>query len=562
MGNDTRAAASRRWLALHAAGQRGWLVLSATAGVVVGLLTVMQMLLLAWIVSRLLVSGDTPEELGSVFLTLLLVLLFRAVCQWAQESAGLEASLRIRQRVRAELLDHLTAMGPVRVGAHHSAGVASQLVEQVEALDGYFARFLPQLWLSVAIPLLILLVVFWLDWLAALFLLFSAPLIPLFMALVGMGAERLNRDQFVAVSRLSGHFLDRVRGIATLQLFSYTAHATHEVHAAADRYRQLSMRTLRVAFLSSAVLEFFASVAIAAVAIYVGFALLGYFNFGPAQELTLFSGLLVLLLAPEFFQPLRTLAQHYHDRAAALGAADQMVQLLDEPVRASLSEHSAEPEAALVALRKVTLEHPGRGRVLGPLNVAVQSGETLVVTGPSGVGKSSLLQLLAGFVVPDKGERQLRYGVQFAWMGQHPPLFQGSLAENLRLAAPRASDVELWHALERAELRELVEGLPKGLDTSIGERGVGLSGGQAQRLALARIFLSTAELVLLDEPTVSLDEAAEAQVIRSLQRLVEEGRTLVIATHHTAVMAMASRQLALQGGRLVSDSGCEGENDA
>ena len=562
MGNDTRAAASRRWLALHAAGQRGWLVLSATAGVVVGLLTGMQMLLLAWIVSRLLVSGDTPGELGSVFLTLLLVLLFRAVCQWAQESAGLEASLRIRQRVRAELLDHLTAMGPVRVGAHHSAGVASQLVEQVEALDGYFARFLPQLWLSVAIPLLILLVVFWLDWLAALFLLFSAPLIPLFMALVGMGAERLNRDQFVAVSRLSGHFLDRVRGIATLQLFSYTAHATHEVHAAADRYRQLSMRTLRVAFLSSAVLEFFASVAIAAVAIYVGFALLGYFNFGPAQELTLFSGLLVLLLAPEFFQPLRTLAQHYHDRAAALGAADQMVQLLDEPVRASLSEHSAEPEAALVALRKVTLEHPGRGRVLGPLNVAVQSGETLVVTGPSGVGKSSLLQLLAGFVVPDKGERQLRYGVQFAWMGQHPPLFQGSLAENLRLAAPRASDVELWHALERAELRELVEGLPKGLDTRIGERGVGLSGGQAQRLALARIFLSTAELVLLDEPTVSLDEAAEAQVIRSLQRLVEEGRTLVIATHHTAVMAMASRQLALQGGRLVSDSGCEGENDA
>src|SRR5690554_5379743 len=246
MRNDTRVAASRRWLALHATGQRGWLVLSATAGVVVGLLTVMQMLLLAWIISRLLVSGDTLGELVSVFVTLLLVLLFRAVCQWAQESAGLEASLHIRQRVRAELLDHLIAMGPVRVGAHHSAAVASQLVEQVEALDGYFARFLPQLWLSVAIPLLILLVVFWLDWLAALFLLFSAPLIPLFMALVGMGAERLNRDQFVAVSRLSGHFLDRVRGIATLQLFSYTAQATQEVHAAADRYRRLSMRTLRV----------------------------------------------------------------------------------------------------------------------------------------------------------------------------------------------------------------------------------------------------------------------------------------------------------------------------
>jgi ATP-binding cassette subfamily C protein CydD len=551
MTSDSRSAPSpRRWLATHAANQRGWLVLAAAAGIAVGALTIAQMALLAWIVSQLLVAGESLAALSRAFLAMAAVLVARALCQWGQEAAGQEASLRVRQSVRAELLDHIAAMGPVRAGARHSAGLASQLVEQVEALDGYFARFLPQLRLCVAVPLLILVVVFWLDWLAALFLLLAAPLIPLFMALVGMGAERLNRDQFAAVSRLSGHFLDRVRGIATLQLFHRTREATVEVHEAADRYRRLSMRTLRVAFLSSAVLEFFASVAIAAVAIYVGFGLLGYIEFGPAEELTLFSGLLVLLLAPEFFQPLRSLAQHYHDRAAALGAADGMLTLLGEPVRPpAITQTRPLPADRLVVLEGVTLSHPGRGRVLGPLSIGVASGETLVVTGPSGAGKSALLQLLAGFVSADEGERLALAGVRIAWMDQRPLLIHGSLADNLRLAAPEASDGELMRALERAGLADLVAALPVGIDTQLGERGAGLSGGQAQRLALARVFLSQADLVLLDEPTASLDEATEARVVESLRRLVEEGRTLVIATHHPALMAMASRRLALREGQ-------------
>ncbi|NIC35310.1 thiol reductant ABC exporter subunit CydD [Halomonas desiderata] len=540
----------RRWLAAHAAGQRGWLMLAALAGIAAGALTVAQMTLLAWIVSRLLVDGAPLASLTPAFLLLVAVLVARALCQWGQELSGQLASLRIRHAVRAELLDHLAAMGPVRAGARHSAGLANQLVEQVEALDGYFARFLPQLRLCVATPLLILVVVVSLDWLAALFLLLAAPLIPLFMALVGMGAERLNRDQFVAVSRLSGHFLDRVRGIATLQLFGRTREAATEVHAAADEYRRLSMRTLRVAFLSSAVLEFFASVAIAVVAIYVGFGLLGYIEFGPAEELTLFSGLLVLLLAPEFFQPLRTLAQHYHDRAAALGAADGMLALLGEPVRPTHATTSPPPAPErCVALAAVTLTHPGRGQVLGPLDVVVERGDTLVVSGPSGAGKSALLQLLAGFVAPASGQRLAAPDLKIAWMDQRPLLIHGSLAENLRLAAPQASDAELERALTHAGLAELVAALPQGIHTPLGERGSGLSGGQAQRLALARVFLSDAELVLLDEPTASLDEATEARVIESLRRLGEEGRTLVIATHHPALMAMASRRLALHEGR-------------
>lgn len=542
---------ARRWLDTLVVSERGLLRVSTLAGVVAGVLTLVQLALLAWLVSRLL-DGHAPADAWLAFLALLAVLPLRALAQWKQETTGLEASLRLRRRARAMLLDHLARLGPVRLAGRHSASLANQCVDHVEALDGYVARFLTQLRLSLILPLLILAVVAWLDWLAALFLLLSAPLIPLFMVLVGIGAERLNREQFAAVARLSGHFIDRVRGITTLQLFGRTAQATREVQAAADDYRRLSMRTLRLAFLSSAVLEFFASVAIAVVAIYVGFGLLGYLDFGPAPALTPFTGLLVLLLAPEFFQPLRSLSQHYHDRAAALGAAEGLAALLGEPldpVRDGPRVTATSAPDELVSLLGATVEHPGRGRVLGPVDLVVRRGDVLAVTGPSGDGKSTLLQLLAGFAGPGEGERHPAPGLGIAWMDQRPLLIQGSLADNLRLAASEASEGEMRAALARAGLGELLAALPRGLDTSLGERGVGLSGGQAQRLALARVFLSEAPLVLLDEPTASLDVDTEALVIEALVALAAQGRALVIATHHPALMAMAGRHLAIVAGR-------------
>ncbi|MGQ0335494.1 thiol reductant ABC exporter subunit CydD [Halomonas elongata] len=535
----------RAWLAGLARTERRHLTLAVIAGTVAGLLTIAQMATLAWLVTSMLIEGAAPSSLAAGFAVLVAMIVLRALAQWGQESAGLTASLRVRARARRELLDHLERLGPVGLAGHHSASLANRVVDQVEALDGYVARFLPQLRLAVAIPLLILGVVVWLDWLAALFLLLAAPLIPLFMALVGMGAEQLNREQFDTVSRLSRHFIDRVRGITTLQLFGAGERATHEVHAAADDYRRRSMRTLRLAFLSSAVLEFFAAVAIAVVAIYVGFGLLGYISFGPADQLTLFSGLLVLLLAPEFFQPLRNLSQHYHDRAAALGAAEGMVALLGEtPPRGAEVLPECRTEA-LVELEAVTVSYPERGRVLGPLDLALQPGEILGVSGPSGVGKSTLLQLLAGFIAPTSGRQRAATGLKVAWMDQRPLLIHGSLADNLRLAAPEADDRSLHLALEKAGLGELIAALPEGLETPLGERGVGLSGGQAQRLALARIFLSSAPLVLLDEPTASLDDDSEARVLEAFSALAEQGRTLVIASHRMAPLALATRRLSL-----------------
>nr|WP_299239651.1 thiol reductant ABC exporter subunit CydD [uncultured Halomonas sp.] len=546
----------RGWLNAQAQDVKAWLALAAGLGILAGLMTVIQMGALAWIIAQL-ISAETPlKQLSGAFGLLLLVIAVRALAQWGQESAGVEASLRVRSKVRTYLLDHLAAVGPVGLSGRHTAGLGGQLVEQVEALDGYYARFLPQMRLVLVLPLVILALVLWLDWLAAIFLLLSAPLIPLFMALVGMGAERLNQQQFVAVTRLAGHFLDRVRGLTTLQLFNRADASIDEVFSAADDYRRRSMRTLKLAFLSSAVLEFFASVAIAVIAIYVGFGLLGYISYGPADELTLFSGLLILLLAPEFFQPLRTLAQHYHDRAAALGAADGLMKMLELPVStpvftpdlAQESSTQSSEAGACIRLWEACVTYPQRGRVLGPIALSIAPGECIALVGPSGSGKSTLLQLLAGFIKPAQGRIEITPEAQIAWMDQRPWLVHGSLADNLRLAAPDASDAQLLEAMAQADLEELVSALPDGLNTRLGERGLGLSGGQAQRLALARVFLSEAPLVLLDEPTASLDADSEAEVVIALKRLVAQGRTVVIATHHPALMALADRVLRLERG--------------
>lgn len=532
------------------------------AGLIAGLATIVQLGLMARIIHLVVVDGITElGELLPLFFGVLLAIIVRALAQALQGVSGAGAARSIREKVRKALLVHWKCQGPVKLAGESSAVLAGEWVEHADALEGYFARFQPQLWLSLLIPVAVLIVVFSLDWLAAVFLLAAAPLIPCFMILVGMGAERLNQQHFSSASRLAGHFLDRVRGLTTLQLFGQYHASVQSVAAAADEYRRLNLRTLRVAFLSSAVLEFFSSVAIAVVAIYVGFGLLGYIAFGPASELTLFSGLFVLLLAPEFFQPLRELSQHYHDRATALGAAEHLRVRLERAVPGDESSktpnfkrnenavHAPINRKHAVMVNDLAVAFPGRGVTFKGLSFEVTAGQSLALTGPSGSGKTSVLNVLAGFYPPTEGSAWV-FGEPpgsrpVAWMNQRPFLVQGSWADNLRITAPNASYAAMTQAVQRVGLADALAQQPQGLDTPLGEGGRGLSGGQSHRLALARVFLTDVKLALLDEPTAGLDPYSRKEVIAALRTLSDAGITLIMATHQPELIAMADGQLDL-----------------
>ncbi|WP_168203147.1 thiol reductant ABC exporter subunit CydD [Marinobacter fonticola] len=530
--------------------------LAVIGGVASAVAMIVQLGLTAWLVDRVVIHETALSDLAPVIAGIVIAILLRGGFQVVRDRSAAASSHRIRQRVRQDLISHWRKAGPVGLSDVSPATLASEWLEQVEALHGYFARFLPQMMLSVIVPILILLVVFPLDWIAAGFLFISAPLIPLFMSLVGMGAEKLNQQHFETLGRLSGHFLDRLRGLTTLQLLGQTRRATGDVRQATDQYRRINMKTLRVAFLSSAVLEFFASVAIAVIAIYIGFGLLGYINFGGAAELTLFTGLFILLLAPEFFQPLRLLSQHYHDRAAALGAAQCILDRLDTPLRTQPrpqgeSRHNLDLG---VQLHNVAFGFDHRPNLLEGVSLSVPHGQVVGIKGPSGCGKSTVLHLIGGFISPDSGDIALfgeAPGKQpFGWLGQSPFILQGSWADNLRLVAPNATDDQLREAMTKAGLLHVLEAREDGLEASISESGAGLSGGQGRRLALARVFLADYPLVLLDEPTAGLDVESEQQIIDTLKRLAEGRRTLIMASHHPALLAMADKVYTLEGGRL------------
>lgn len=408
---------------------------------------------------------------------------------------------------------------------------ANLMVEPTEQLYGYYARFLPQLSTAVVTPLLIAFVVLYLDWIAALFLIAAAPIIPIFMVLVGMGAARLSQQHIATTQRIAGLFVDRVRHLTNLQLFKATDLATADIAQASDDMRKANMATLRIAFLSSAVLEFFAAVAIAAIAIYVGFALLGFYDWGPAGQMNLFTGLTVLLLAPEFFQPLRNLSAHYHDRAAAIAAAG----LLGGEQKAERGLPSLSVAASAQGALKVnslTFAYPGAKPVLENFSLTLIPGQTGVLQGPSGCGKSTLLKILSGQLVADNTSIHLPASPHIAYMAQQPYLQAGTVASNLRLIRKQATDSDIRAALEQAQL-------PVALEHPILEQGQGLSGGEQRRLALARMFLHPAPLMLFDEPTAGLDKATADAVIAGIRRLKDGRRVLLIASHDPQVQGLA-----------------------
>lgn len=541
-----------RWLHARQRPHRRWLVLTAASTLMATLATIALAGLVAGAIHAALFSPVGPDRAWLLLSGAGLIAL-RYFAQALRDLAGHRLAFAIKDRLRGDLLQGARRAGPVRLASYATVGAwVEQFQTRVDDLTGYYARYLPALQAVMLTPLVILVTVFWLDWLAALLLLLAAPLIPAFMAIVGMGAEQIHRRQQDEENRLAGHFLDRIRTLDWLRRARAVEATQAEVVTRSHQQRRLTMATLRVAFLSSAIMEFFSAVAIGMVAIYVGFALFGALNYGPAGDITLFTGLFILLLAPEYFLPLRQFAQSYHDRAGALAAAEALVPAISihtAPDTLATTKAAAAPTEHWLQLEGVTVHYPSqRAPALEDVTLTIDAGKHLALTGPSGSGKSTLLALCAGFLSPTHGSVQRHPEAQyFVWMDQEAHLFHGSLRENLQLARPAAiPDTEMAAALQHAGLPLDAPELPDGLETSIGEARHGLSGGQAQRVAIARALLSGHRLWLLDEPTSALDPDTERALLDTLFDLAQaRALTLVIASHQTAIRQRCSQHLDL-----------------
>ena len=549
-----------------------WLIRQAPAWLspAMGLLSVIDAAIVvaqAWLIAGLaagvFIEQHSLSSLMPMMWLLLGVLVLRALSGGTRQLLAGRASACVRRDIRMRLLQWFETSGPANLPP--DGELVAAFDEQVEAFDGFYSRFLPQRIGASVVPLAILVFAFATDWLAGLLLLLTAPLIPLFMILIGIGAEKLAREQFRSLARLGGWFLDQVQGAATIRLFRAEDRARRQVGQRTHALRRETMRVLRLAFLSSAVLEFFSAVAIASLAIYIGLGLLGYLTFGPAPDLTLQNGLFLLLLAPEFFQPLRALSQGWHDRADASAAAGEVRELLALPPARPHAEGRFAPDPprrCSLELRDVSFSHAGRNLLLRDLNLEVEAGLKIVMVGPSGSGKSSLISLLAGFAEPSSGDILLdgepltRFSdealrAHVAWLGQRPVLFAGTIAENIALGWASASREQIERIADQAGVCEFSDRLPQGLDSPVGENGYGLSGGQAQRVALARALIRPRPLVLLDEPTANLDGESETFVLRALEKVLgERSATVICAAHRPATMAWADRVLGLDQGQL------------
>ena len=549
------------WLRKQSSHGRRWIGLSIGFGLGQGMLMVAQAWLLATLLHGFIIEGTTPEQSIPLFISLLLVTAAKAGLAYGREVASFKAGSAVRQAIRELVLTRLGRLGPAYIQRRPAGSWASLLLEQIEDMQEFFSRYLPQMAVAVFIPLVILVAVFPVNWAAGIILLGTAPLIPLFMILVGVGAADANRRNFQSLARLSGHFLDRLKGLRTLQLFLRTQAEGEAIRDASEDFRERTMEVLRLAFLSTAVLEFFAAIAVALVAVYFGFSYIDHLNFGNyGVKVTLFTGLFVLFLAPEFYAPLRELGAHYHAKAQAIGAAEQLLEFLEAEVSEPASGHTSFQADGPIKVEARALEVlSAEGKVLvGPLDFQLTPGSRTALVGISGAGKSSLVNALLGFA-PYRGELKVngqelaeldmsQWRLQLGWLSQNPQLFHASLRDNLLLARPSASDAELEAALKRAQAWEFAS--EKGFDYQVGDQAGGLSVGQAQRLALARTLLKSTQLMVLDEPTASLDRHSERAIMSTLEQ-ASAGQTLLMITHRLDQLSQMDNILVLERGQLV-----------
>jgi ATP-binding cassette subfamily C protein CydD len=542
----------------HARAAKAYLLVAVLLGLAVTGLIMAQAVLLAHALATA-ARGTGATALTVTLVLLLGVVLARAAAAYGGEAAALCAAARVKSQLRRKLTAHCLRLGPAWLGGQQPGGIAALASRGLDGLDPYFARYLPQLVLSVLVPAAVLATVSAVDWISGLVIAITLPLIPLFAVLVGLYTKAQTRRQWRLLAQLSGHFLDVVQGLPTLKVFGRAKAQEQAIAKVTEQHRLATMATLRVAFLSALVLELAAALATAVVAVETGLRLLhGHMPYQTA--------LLVLLLTPEAFLPLRAVAVQFHASAEGAAAADSIFRILETPLPTALppgSPRTPVPDlhCATISLDEVTVAYPVRDRLaLAQLSLTVAPGELLVLTGPSGAGKSTLLRLLLRFIEPTSGTVRAAganladlavdpWRAQIAWVPQHPQVFGGSVADNIALGRPGATRTAIEDAARLAGAAAFIESLPRGYDTPLDERAARLSAGQRQQLALARAFLRDAPLLLLDEPTAHLAPAAAA-AIGDVIRGPLAGRTIILVTHRYTGICDASQVIALDDVRL------------
>jgi ATP-binding cassette, subfamily C, bacterial CydD len=541
------------------------MILTVLAGFFAGILTVLQARQVSRVIAQVFLEGQSLSDVMPMLWVLLAAVAGRAVLSGLSEYAGGVAAVQVKQTLREMLVRHLFRLGPAYTESERSGELLNTITQGVESLDAYFSQYLPQLALAGLLPLAYLAVILPLDPLSGLVLLFTGPLIPFFMFLIGSLSQSLTRQQWAALSRMSAYFLDTLQGLGTLKALGRSQEQAARIAQVSERYRIVTMRVLRFTFLSALALELLGTIGTAIIAVEVGLRLLyGWMGFEAA--------FFILILAPEFYQPLRNLGLRFHASMAGVAAAQRIFSLLDQPPAVPEMQEavgSAQDRVILsdrkpftLAFDQVHYTYPDRAHpALNGVSFEMRSGQMTALVGASGSGKTTIIRLLLGFMQPSAGTirldsspianlSSLAWRENIAWVPQRPFLFNGTVAENLLMANPGAAEADMRRALEQAHLADFVDSLPLGLGTALGEGGARLSGGQAQRLALARAFLRGAPLLVLDEPSAHLDVAQEQMLRDSIQRLLE-GRTALVIAHRLATVAEANQILVLSEGNVV-----------
>ena len=564
--------ASKEWLKLQKSLAGNSLTLSIILSIAAGICLIAQSAVLAYVVNQLVFLEKHWQELQSLLLVLIALILTRVVLVKYTEKLAFAGAKKIKLQLRESLYQKLQVLGPSYIDQQHSAALAELLHQGVESLEAYYAKYLPAVAFCAIIPLSILAVVLPVDWLTAIIFLVTAPLIPMFMILIGLKAEKLNQQHWQQLARMSNHFLDVLQGMSHLKLFNASRAEAAAIAKIADNYRRSTMSILKIAFLSSFALEFLATLSVAMVAVTVGFRL--YWG-----ELDFAIGFMLLLLAPEFYLPFRNLGTQYHAKMKGVAAAEQMLAILNEqPVQTgsatfeqsaiNIAKNAENPAHSFdIEYKNVSFEYADKRSALSDISLQINEPGMYAFVGPSGAGKSTLIDLLLGFLTPSKGEILVNqqslaqldrksWQQHLAWVPQNPQLIFASLLQNIQLANPAASVEEVKQAAHLAGVDQFVDNFKDGWQHLIAERGVGVSGGQKQRIAMARVFLKDAPILILDEPSAHLDETTEAWLKQTLKHYAKDHYVFVVA-HRLHSIVDCKKIFVLDEGKIAAQGSHE-----